>query len=94
MVAAAATATAVARLELATTAAVGCLFAISRARLGPLTTAMRSGSTSSSEAMTSLMRRPVPRSTPFMRLTIGTSGGTMSLIEWRLERSDWLGTER
>ena len=41
--------------------------AISRARLGPETTAIRSGSTPATSAMTSLIRLVVPSSTPFIR---------------------------
>jgi hypothetical protein len=88
-----ATASAVSRLVEETTAAVGCSFAISSARLGPDATAMRSRSISSTASSTSLIRRPVPFSTPFIRLVTGTSAGMSSRICSRFCRSDWLGTE-
>ena len=59
----------------ATTLAAGCRWAISLARLGPDTTAMRSGPAPVTSAMTSLIRRVVPSSMPFIRLTRTQSGG-------------------
>ena len=58
----------------ATTAAAGCRKAISPARLGPVTTATRAGSTSATSTITSLIRLPVPSSMPFIRLTSVASG--------------------
>ena len=90
-----ATASAVSWLFEAMTAAVGCSLAISSARFGPLATAMRSGSQRSSCSMTWLIRSPVPFSTPFIRLTTGTSASSSSgRSASRFYRSVWLGTER
>src|SRR6478735_3255862 len=86
-----ATACAVSRLSDETTAAVGCSRAISSARFGPDATAMRSGSTGRPCAITSLIRRPVPFSTPFIRLTTIVSGPRNGTIASRLERRVWLG---
>ena len=59
----------------ATTLAAGWRSAISLARLGPETTAMRSGPAPVTSAITSLIRRVVPSSIPFIRLTRTQSGG-------------------
>jgi hypothetical protein len=53
----------------ATTLAAGWRAAISRARLGPLTTATRSGPAPVSSVTISLIRRVVPSSMPFIKLT-------------------------
>ena len=58
----------------ATVVAVGCRAMISRARFGPETTEMRSGSAPVVSTITSLMRINVPSSMPFMRLTNNASG--------------------
>ena len=60
----------------ATTVAVGCRSAISRARFGPDTTAIRPGSAPSASLTTWLIRRWVPTSMPFIRLTRRACGGT------------------
>ncbi len=70
---AAATRSATASVVAATTVAVGWCRAISRARLGPDTTATRSGWTPATSATTSLIRRFVPSSTPLDRLTSSVS---------------------
>ena len=49
--------------------------AISLARLGPLTTAIRSGAAPVTSAITSLIRLSVPSSTPFIRETSTASAG-------------------
>ena len=67
---------AVASDVLAATLADGCRAAISRARLGPVTTASRSGPTPATSVTTSLIRRPVPSSIPLARLTTRASAGT------------------
>ncbi len=59
---------------IATTDAVGCPAATSRARFGPVSTPMRDGSwDGSTSATTSVIRSSVPCSTPFERLSTGTS---------------------
>ncbi len=78
----------------ATTAAVGCCLAISNARFGPETTATRSGPTPSSSRITSLIRRPVARSTPFIRETRIARSGMSSCRMRRFSRRAWLGTAR
>ena len=60
---------------LATTLPDGCRSAISRARLGPVTTATRSGSMSATCSMISLTRSPDPSSIPLARLTMTASVG-------------------
>jgi len=76
----------------ATTLAAGCRTAISWARLGPDTTATRSGATPATSTMTSLIRRVEPSSTPFIRLTSGADGGSRSRHRTRLARSVCEGT--
>jgi hypothetical protein len=83
-------ASAVARETLATTLAEGCRSAISRARLGPVTTAIRSGSTAATSAITWLILKPVPSSIPFARLTTTASSGSGQSA--RLPRRDCDGT--
>ena len=78
----------------ATTAAVGCCFAISIARFGPETTAIPSGSRPSSSAMTWVIRCPVLRSSPFMRETMMASAGMRGPTTRSVSRSDCDGTER
>ena len=76
----------------ATTDAAGSRRAISLARLGPVMTAIRSGPAPVTSAMTSLMRRCDPSSTPFMRLTITADGSIRSPHAPRLVRSVCDGT--
>ncbi len=78
----------------ATTAAAGCRAAISRARLGPVTTAIRSGGSLAVSAMTSLIRIAEPSSTPFMRETTTVSGASSGARVVRLARAVWEGTVR
>ena len=85
-------ASAVARETLATTLAEGCRSAISRARLGPVTTAIRSGATAAASAITWLIRSPVPSSMPLARLTTTAFSGSDQPV--RLSRSDCEGTAR
>ena len=59
----------------ATTEAAGSRIAIGLARLGPLTTAIRSGAAPVTSAITSLIRLSEPSSTPFIRLTSTASEG-------------------
>ena len=59
----------------ATTVAASWRSAISRARLGPETTATRCGGTPSTSMITSLIRFSVPSSMPFIRLTSSAPGG-------------------
>jgi hypothetical protein len=75
---------------LATTLAEGCRSAISRDRLGPETTAIRSLATPATCSITWLIRSPVPCSIPLARLTTTASAG--SCQAYRLARSDWDGT--
>ena len=75
---------------LATTLAEGCRSAISRARLGPVTTAIRSVAMVPASAITWLIRSPVPSSMPLARLTTTASGGICQVA--RLARNDWEGT--
>ena len=58
----------------ATTEAAGSRRAISLARLGPLTTAIRPVSTSATSWITSLIRSSVPSSMPFISDTRTASG--------------------
>ncbi len=74
--------------------AVGCSAAISPARFGPLTTAMRPGSTAPASATTSLIRLSVPISTPLARLTTVASGGSAERQSSRWLRSFWAGMAR
>jgi hypothetical protein len=76
----------------ATTVAVGCSRTISPARLGPVSTAMRSAGAPVTSAITSLIRLALPSSTPFIRLTRVASGGRNRAHAARLARSDWAGT--
>ncbi len=78
----------------ATTLAAGCRLAISRARLGPLTTATRSGPTLATSAMTSLIRFAVPSSMPFIRLTRTVPGASSGAQAARFSRSVCEGTAR
>ena len=71
-----ATSCAVASLLDATTVAVGCRWAISRARFGPETTATRDAGMSNASATTSLIRRSVDSSTPFISDTATASGAS------------------
>ena len=83
-------ASAVAGETLATTLAEGCRSAISRARLGPVTTAIRSGATLAASAITWLIRSPVPSSMPLARLTTTAVSGMDQPA--RLPRNDCDGT--
>src|SRR4029453_19176670 len=76
----------------ATTEAVGSWRAISMARLGPDTTATRSGGKPNSSAITSLILESVPSSRPFMRETPMTSCARYGFhaLSWGL--NDWAGT--
>ncbi len=76
----------------ATTVAAGCRCMISRARFGPDTTATRLSGTRATSATTSLMRRMVPSSMPFMRLTSTASGGSSSRQPASAARSACAGT--
>ena len=76
----------------AITVAVGSSAAISRARLGPVTTAIWSAGTSPTSAITSLIRLSVPSSIPLARLTSVFPGGSSSRQPARLARSVWDGT--
>ena len=59
----------------ASTDAVGRSCAISTARLGPVSTTTRSGSMCPTRETTSLIRRPVPISTPLASEITGTDAG-------------------
>ena len=76
----------------ATTAAVNSRRTISPARFGPATTATRERSAPGTSAMTSLIRRRVPSSIPFMRLTSSAPGGSSGAHCARLARSVCAGT--
>ncbi len=76
----------------ATTLAAGCRLAISLARLGPLTTATRSGPTLVTSSITSLIRLAVPSSMPFIRLTSTVCGSISGVQAARLSRSVCEGT--
>ena len=69
-----------------------CLAAISGARFGPETTAIRSGPAPVISAMTWLIRSPVPSSMPFIRLTSSAPGGSRCCQPARFCRSVWAGT--
>ena len=71
----------------AMTVAVGSPTAISRARLGPDSTATWSDGTSATSAMTSLIRSSVPSSTPLARLTSVDTGGSRGRHAVRFARS-------
>jgi hypothetical protein len=71
----------------ATTVAAGCSAAISAARLGPETTTTRSGATCAVSTTTSLIRRVVPSSMPFMSDTRVASGARYDAQSARLPRS-------
>jgi len=77
---------------LATTVAAYCRSAISRARLGPVITAIRSGGAPVTSAITPLIRRWLPCSMPFIRLTSSTRGGSRSRQPVRFWRNVWAGT--
>ena len=66
--------------------------AISRARLGPVTTAIRSAPTFETSSMTSLIRIAEPSSTPFMRETRTVPGASSGAQSARFPRSVWEGT--
>ncbi len=89
---AAATCSATSASVQATTVAVGCRAAISLARFGPDTTAMRPGDLPVTSAITSLMRRSEPCSTPFMRLTSTAASPIAEDQAARLSRRLWDGT--
>ncbi len=76
----------------ATTEAAGSRRAISWARLGPLTTAIRSGPAPVTSAITSLIRFSVPSSTPFISDTSVASGGSTGAHSARFSRSVCDGT--
>jgi hypothetical protein len=76
----------------ATTLAAGCRWAISRARFGPLITAIRGEPTSATSAITSLIRSDVPSSTPFIRLSSGALGGRLGTHSVRFSRRVCDGT--
>ena len=86
------TSSAIAALADATTEAAGCLTAISRARFGPDTMTMRSGSTPPTSAMTSLIRLVVPSSTPFISDTTAAEDGSADPHAVRLARRVCDGT--
>ena len=73
---------------------VGMRWASSLAKLGPESTAMRSVSAPVISAMTSLIRRPVSTSMPFIRLTRIASSAMSGIHAPRLARSDCAGTAR
>ncbi len=68
--------------------------AISRARLGPVTTAMRSGPTLATSPITSLIRIAEPSSTPFMSETRTVPGASSGVQSASPARSVWEGTAR
>ena len=70
----------------ATTAAAGIRAAISRARLGPVTTAIRSAPILATSSITSLIRMAEPSSMPFMRETRTESGASSGAHSARLPR--------
>ena len=76
----------------ATTDAAGSRRAISFDRLGPLTTAMRSGPAPVTSAITSLIRFSVPSSTPFISETSTLLSGSTEAQSSRLARSVCDGT--
>ena len=76
----------------ATTVAANWRAAISLARFGPLITAIRSGPAPVTSAITSLIRRWVPFSMPFIRLTSSAPGGSSPAQLSRFRRSVWAGT--
>ncbi len=78
----------------ATTAAAGMRAAISRARLGPVTTAIRSAPTLATSSTTSLIRMAEPSSTPFIRDTRTVPGASSGVHSARLARRVWEGTAR
>ena len=61
-------------------------------RLGPLTTAIRSGPAPVTSAITSLIRLRVPSSTPFISDTITASDGIRSAHSVRFSRNVCDGT--
>ena len=71
----------------ATTEAAGSRRAISGDRLGPLTTAIRSGPASVTSAITWLIRSRVPSSTPFISETSTASFSTYGAHSVRFSRS-------
>ena len=83
---------AVAREAEATTVAVGSPRAISRARLGPETTANRSGLRPSSSAQTCDIRASVPRSRPLTRETTTASGARSARTVRSVSRTCCAGT--
>ncbi len=72
--------------------AAGCRLAISPARLGPLTTATRSGPTPATSWITSLIRLAVPSSMPFIRLTSTVPGPISGAQPARFSRRVCEGT--
>ena len=76
----------------ATTDAAGSRCAISWDRLGPLTTAIRSGPAPVTSAITSLIRLRVPSSTPFISETITAEDGMYGAHCSRLARNVCDGT--
>jgi hypothetical protein len=78
----------------AITVAAGCSSAISRARLGPDSTATRSAPAPVTSQMTSLIRFVVPSSMPFISDSSVASEGSSGAQPVRFSRSDWDGTAR
>ncbi len=78
----------------ATTVAAYWRSAISRARFGPVITAIRSGPAPVTSAITWLIRRWVPCSMPFIRLTSSAPGGSRAAQPARFWRRVWAGTAR
>lgn len=68
--------------------------AISLARLGPVTTAIRSRPTLATSSTTSLIRMVVPSSTPFISDTSTVSGASSAVQSARLARSVCEGMAR
>lgn len=78
----------------ATTDAAGWRATISRARLGPVTTATRPAGTLATSSMTSLIRLALPSSMPFIRETSTVSAGSSGAHSARLPRRVWEGMAR
>jgi hypothetical protein len=76
------------------TVAAGCSSAISRARLGPDSTATRSVPAPVTSQITSLIRLVVPSSMPFISDSRVASSGRNGVQRLRFSRSDWDGTAR
>jgi hypothetical protein len=78
----------------ATTEADGIRRTTSRARLGPDTTAIRLGSRSASSAITSVIRRRVSCSMPFVSETSGVRSSSSGTTRRNTSRNAWEGTAR